>query len=111
MKSIEISNWQEHLENMICLTDNEPVELLNEVLLNTFTNFTPNKVKTVRPHEAPWITKNVKTTLRRKNHDYRNFMSRGQPNDKPEGIQKMISEGGKLIEDAKRNNVLKSAKL
>ena len=37
-------------------------------------------------------------------------MSRGQPNDKLEGIQKMISEGGKLIEDAKRNYLFKAGK-
>ena len=106
MKSIEMFRWQEHLENMSC--PNQQVELLNEVLLNIYTNFIPNKVKTIRPHEAPWITKNVKNFLRKKNHAYRNFVSRGQPNDKLEGIQKMISEGGKLIEDAKRNYLLKA---
>ena len=35
-------------------------------------------------------------------------MRSGQPNDKQEGIQKMISEGSKLIEDAKRNYFLKA---
>ena len=35
-------------------------------------------------------------------------MRSGQPNDKLEGIQKMISEGSKLIEDAKRNYFLKA---
>ena len=108
MKSIEMFRWQEHLENMTC--PNQQVELLNEVLLNIYTNFIPNKVKTIRPHEAPWITQNIKNFLRKKNHAYRNFVSRGQPNDKLEGIQKMISEGGKLIEDAKRSYLLKAGK-
>ena len=34
-------------------------------------------------------------------------MRRGQPDDKREGIQKMVSDGSKLIEDAKRNYSLK----
>ena len=35
-------------------------------------------------------------------------MRSGQPNDKQEGIQKMISGGSQLIEDAKRNYFLKA---
>ena len=34
-------------------------------------------------------------------------MRRGQPDDSLEGIQNMIAEGSKLIEDAKRNYFLK----
>ena len=34
-------------------------------------------------------------------------MRRGQPDDRLEGIQNMIAEGSKLIEDAKRNYLLK----
>ena len=94
--------WHEHLNNMTCPDDQ--AELLNEVLLNIYSNFIPNKVKTIRPHQAPWITDNVKNFLRKKNRAYRNFVRSGQQ----EGIQKMISEGSKLIEDAKRNYFLKA---
>ena len=99
IKSIEMFRWQEHLDNLIF--PNEQVELLNEVLLNIYSNFIPNKLKTIRPHQAPWITE-------KKNRAYRNFVRSGQPNDKLEGIQRMISEGSKLIEDAKRNYFLNS---
>ena len=64
MKSIELFCWKEHLDNLTC--PNEQVELLNEVLLNIFSNFVPNKVKTIRPHQAPWITEKVKKFLRKK---------------------------------------------
>ena len=102
MNSIEMFRWKEHLDNLTC--PNEQVELLNEVLLNIFTNVIPNKVKTIRPHQAPWLTEKVKNFLRKKNRAYRNFMRNSQPSDKQEGIQRMISEGSKLIEDAKRKN-------
>ncbi len=100
-KSIEMFPWQQHLNNLT--SPNEQVELLNEVLLNIYSNFIPNKVKTIRPHQAPWITDKVKNFLRNKNRAYRNFIRSGQPSDKLERMQKMISEGSKLIEDAKHS--------
>ena len=101
MKSIDMFNWQDHLNKIE--SPNEQVKLLNDVLLNIYSNFIPNQVKTIRPRQAPWITKTVKNFLRKKNHAYRNFVRRSQPDDKLEGKQKMVSEGSKLIEDAKRN--------
>ena len=95
-RSFELFRWHEHLNNMTCPDDQ--AELLNEVLLNVISNFIPKKVKKIRPHQAHWITDNVKNFLREKNCAYRNFVRSGQPNDKQEGIQKMISEGSKLIE-------------
>ena len=43
MKSIEMFRWKEHLDNLTC--PNEQVVLLNEVLLNIFSNFIPTKLK------------------------------------------------------------------
>ena len=93
--------WQEHLDKITC--PNGQVKLLNEVLLNIYSNYIPNQVKTIKPREAPWITHNVKKFLRKKNHAYKTIVRNGQPDDKLEGIQNMISEGAKMIEDAKQN--------
>ena len=38
-------------------------------------------------------------------------MRNGRPDDKLEGIQKMISEGARLIEEAKWNYFLKAGKI
>ncbi|XP_065068202.1 uncharacterized protein LOC135693597 [Rhopilema esculentum] len=105
-RSIEMFHWREHLGNLTC--PKRQVELLNEVLLNIYSNYIPNKVKTIRPHQAPWITFKVKTFLRKKNRAYRKFIKNGQTIDRPEGMQQMISEGSKLIEDAKRNFFLRA---
>ena len=96
----------EHLHSLIC--PNEQVKLLNEVLLNIYSNFIPSKVKTIRPQQAPWVTQTGKNFLRKKNRAYRNFVRNGQPDDKLQGIQSMISEGSRLIEEAKRNYFLKA---
>ena len=109
MKSIEMFHWQEHLDKITC--PNEQVKLLNEVLLNIYSNFIPNQVKTIKPRQAPWITQTVKKFLRKKNHAYKNFMRNGQPDNKLEGIQKMISEGAKMIEDAKQNYLRKTGQI
>ena len=107
-KSIKMFAWREHLEKLIC--PNEQVKLLNEVLLNIYSNFIPNKVKTIRPRQAPWITQAVKNFLRKKNRAYKSFVRSGRPGDKLEGIQKMISEGVRLVEEAKRNYFFKAGK-
>ena len=65
-------------------------------------------IKTIRPRQAPWVTQTVKNFLRKKNPAYKSFERSGQPDDKLEGIQKMITEGPKLIEDATRNYFLKA---
>ena len=106
MKSIEMFRWHEHLDTITC--PNEQVKLLNEVLLNIYSNYIPNQVTTIRPCKAPWITQTVKSFLRKKNHAYKSFVRNGQPDDKLEGIQQMISEGAKLIEDTKRNYLCKT---
>ena len=106
MKSIEMFLWHEHLDTITC--PNEQVKMLNEILLNIYSNYIPNQVKKIRPCKAPWITQSVKSFLRKKNHAYKRFVRNGQPDDKLEGIQQMISEGVKLIEDAKRNYLRKT---
>ena len=89
---------------------NEQVKLLNEVLLNIYSNFIPNKVKTIRPCQVPWITPAIKNFLRKKNSACKSFVRSGRPDDKLEGIQRMIAEGARLIEEAKRNYFFKAEK-
>lgn len=107
-KSIEMFAWQEHPSNITC--PNEQVKLLNEVLLNIYANFIPNKVKRIQPREAPWITQAIKNFFRKKNRAYKSFVRNGRPVDKLEGMQNMISEGARLIEEAKQDYFLKAGK-
>ena len=48
-----------------------------------------------------WIKKSIKNFIRKKNRAYRSFVKKGQPKDKQEAMNDMISQGSKLIEDAK----------
>ena len=107
-KSIEMFRWREYLDNITC--PNEQVKMLNEVLLNIYSNFIANRVKAIRPHQAPWITPTVKHFLRNKCRAYKILVRIGQPEDGHEGMQKMIAEGSKMIEEAKRDYFLKAGK-
>ena len=50
-KSIEAFAWHKHLGSLKC--PDEQVKLLNEVLLNIYSNLTPNTFKNIRPCQAP----------------------------------------------------------
>ena len=62
-KIIETFSWNKHFKNLKCPKDQ--VKLLNEVILNIFSSFIPNKVTTIRPRRAPWITQAIKNFLRK----------------------------------------------
>ena len=72
-KSIEVYNWQESFETV--RHPDDQVKILNEVLLNVCSNFIPNRVKTIRPRQAAWITQNIKT-FSGKNHAYKSFFKK-----------------------------------
>ena len=91
--------WRESIGALMC--PNQQVEILTETLLNIFSNYIPNKIITVKPRQAPWITKPIKNFIRKMNRAYKSFDRRGRPIDKQEAINSMISQGSKLIEDAK----------
>ena len=104
-KSIEMFWWQEALSGIEC--PNLKVQLFNDVLVNIFFNFIPNKQITVWPQQAPWITQSIQSFIRKKNRAYNTLTKNGQPEDRREGIESMVAQCPKLIEDAKSNYYVK----
>ena len=107
-QSIEMFNWQKHLGSLKC--SNEQVKLLNETLLNIYSNFIPNKVKKIRPNEVPWMTRSIKNFLRKKNRIYRNAVKKGHSIEKSDILEKMIVDGANMIENAKKSYLLNVGK-
>ena len=91
--------WRDSIGDLIC--PNKQVEMLTETLLNILSNFIPNKLITVRPRKAPWITQSIKNFILKKNRAHKSFVRDGRPNDKLEAMNEMISRGSKIMEDAK----------
>ena len=63
------------------LDPNEQVELLNLTLLNIFRNFIPHKMTRSNSKYAPWISNEIKTSLRKKARLYKRFLDKGLEQD------------------------------
>ena len=92
-------NWQEVFEEVS--HPDKQVKVLNEVLLNICSNFIPNEMKKIKPHQVQWITRSIKSFLRKKNGAFKSFIRKCQPDHMLEGIQNMIAQGSELAADAK----------
>ena len=74
-RSIQNVPWAQNLN-----INNDPnwqVEKFTEIILNIMSNFIPNEVKTMKPRHPPWITKQLKTLLNRKNRLFKNVKKHG----------------------------------
>ena len=67
--------WTQHfnLNNDV----NWQVKSFTEIFINIMSNFIPNEVKRFVYRDPPWIDKQLKTMLNRKNRLYKNFMKHG----------------------------------
>ena len=62
-----------------------------------FSNFIPNKIITVRPRQAPWITQSIKNFIMKKSRAYKTFISNCRPEHRLEAITNMIALDKLLI--------------
>ena len=79
-------------------TVHQQVNLLNDITLNVFTNFVPNKVITCDDRDPPWINDNIKNIIKWKNSMYKNYKRNGQKTEDYELLVKAVSEVSQLIE-------------
>ena len=86
------------------------------MLLNIYSNFIPNQLKTILKLllnyylASPIALDNAscQKIFKEKEPCLKTFVRNGRPEDKLEGIQNMVSEGAKMIEDAKQNYLRKT---
>ena len=74
-RSLSLVNWEVLFSR---LDVNSQVLSLNNVLLNIFENFIPNRTITCNSKEPPWITKEIKNAYHRKSRAFNNFNRRGR---------------------------------
>ena len=53
------------------------VNLFNSVLKDIFHHSIPHEIITCKAKDPPWMTKEIKTSLRRKNRLYKKYISKG----------------------------------
>ena len=91
--------WAQHFS----LNDdvNWQVKSFTEIVLNIMSNFIPNEVKRVIPRDPPWINKQLKSKLNKKNRLYENYKKHGyKPEDKTR-LDKFREECHRDVDDAK----------
>ena len=76
-KAVSNFNWNRAFKN---LSVDEKVELLNETLLNVFRNYIPNKKIKCDYRQPPWMTDNIKKSLKQRSKLTKIFYKNGQRN-------------------------------
>ena len=61
--------------------------------------------------ELRYMKTRLKKFLRKMNHAYKNFIKNGMPDDKSSGMQQMVENGRRMIEEAKRNYFIKVGRM
>ena len=82
-------------------TVHQQVNLLNDIILNVFTNVVPNKVITCDGRDPPWINNNIKSKISWKNSMYKNYKRNGKKAEDYKLLTMAVSEVSQLIEKNK----------
>ena len=82
-------------------TVHQQLNLLNDIILNIFINFVPNKVITCDDRDPPWINDIIKDKIKWKNSMYKNYKRNGKKTEDYELLVKAVSEVSQLIEKSK----------
>ena len=78
-KSMTNFPWLQHLS--LNRDPNWQVKTFTNTILNIMANFVPHETKNIIPRDSPWITKQLKTMLNRKNRLFRNYKRHGYKED------------------------------
>ena len=102
-RSIANFQWEEHLNQNLDPT--WQVKEFTRIFLNIMSNFIPHETKKMIPRDSPWITKPLKTMIKRKNRLYKNYKKHGyQPQDKVR-LDNFRLECQNAVENAKNNYI------
>ena len=91
--------WNEQLS--LNLDINWQTKFFTETVLNIMSNFIPNEIKRIVPRDPPWITKSLKTMLKRKNRLYKNYKKHGYRDEDKIRLEVFREECKEAVESSK----------
>ena len=97
-------DWHSHFSG---LGPEEMTEVFTINLYSIFSSNIPNKVVTCNDKDPPWITPQLKKSIKRKQRTYRNFVRRERREEDWERVKNVRNATSKLIVQAKENYFLK----
>ena len=106
-KAISNCDWNKVFEN---LSVDEKVDFLNKALLNIFRNYIPNKKINSDYRQPPWVTDNIKKSLKERSRLTNVFYKNGQRKFDHDKVLEKSEECTKQILEAKKNYILKMTK-
>ena len=80
---------------------NWQVKSFTEIVWNIMTNFVPNELKRMVPRDPPWIHKELKSKLNRKNRFYKQYVKRGYREEDKKHLESLRMDCKTSIELAK----------
>ena len=97
-KSLFTINWE---RNIFHKNPNNQVEFLTESILNTLSNFCPNKIVIRRFKDKPWMTNEIKQKLKEKAKVYKKYVKNNFDPGYKQLLDEKIQQTSKLVMDAK----------
>ena len=91
-------NWQDLFHN---LNIHEKGVIFSDTFMNIMTKHISNKVITCNEKDAPWITPEVKTSIKRNSRVYRKWVNRGRNPYDHDNVREMRNSTNKVIKEAK----------
>ena len=79
------------------------VKSFTEIILNIMSNFVPYEVKRMIPRDPPWIDRELKSKLNRKNRFYKQYVKRGHRSEDKEHLESLRDDCKISIELAKKS--------
>ena len=92
-KAFDLINWERLF--------NEQVSILNETILNVFSNYVPDKYITIDDKDLVWMNETIKLKIKAKDNMYNKYLQNGRFKSDFVLLETLITELNELIDTTK----------
>ena len=93
-KALDLINWERLFNNK---NINEQVSILNETILNVFSNYVPNKYITIDDKDPAWMNETIKLKIKAKDNMYNKYLQNVRFESDFVLLETLITELNELI--------------
>ena len=97
-KALDLIDWERLFNNK---NINEQVSILNETILNVFSNSVPNKYITIDDKDSVWMNETIKLKIKAKDNMYNKYLQNGRFESDFVLLETLITELNELIATTK----------
>ena len=93
-KALDLINWERLFNNK---NINEQVSILNETILNVFSNYVPNTYITIDDKDPVWMNETIKLKIKAKDNMYNKYLQNGRFESDFVLLETLLTELNELI--------------